>query len=155
MRGPRRQSPPRRWARRPNRERSLARRHLHEQVALDLVSDLIQQLQRDFLARESRAGNLDQLAPEGIAGRQQEEHQKQHDADLPRHGQRAHSADRYILTNVERGLLYLHARRLLATAWYSVIELWVTYAPTIAVSGRQPTINAQGTPRDSEDLKIP
>src|ERR1019366_6640711 len=78
---------------------------LHEQVALDLIRDLVQRLDRDPLLAEARPGQLDHLAAKGVAGGEQKEGDEEDDGTLAEKGERAERSRPQIVLDVEAGLL--------------------------------------------------
>ena len=81
-----------------------AGRQLHEQVPLDLGMDLVERLHRDLLLAEARPGELDHLAPEGVAGGEQEEGDEDDERGLAEQGEQAERAGPEIVLDVQAGL---------------------------------------------------
>jgi predicted PurR-regulated permease PerM len=105
---------------------------LHQQVALDLAVDLVERLHGDFLFRQAGAGDLDQLAPEGIARQEEKVGQENHQRDLCRDGQQAHGAGHQVVV-VERPRFNVHdylvtgTMGLLAVAAQVTLVIFLTY----------------------------
>ena len=79
-----------------------ARRELHDEVALDLVADFVERLDGDLLLAQARPGELDHLAPEGVARGEQEERDEEDDRELAEEGEQAERAGPEVVAHVER-----------------------------------------------------
>ena len=95
--------------REPGRQRDQqAGEHLHQQVALDLLGDFVERLHRQPLLAEPRPDDLHQLAPERVAGGEQEEGQEQHDRRLADQRHQTQRAGPEVVLDVELRPFDLH-----------------------------------------------